>query len=67
LVATATQAHGEGHLAFTMHPPTGNPIVATPVRTSGASSGLSVPTAVLVLLLALLAGAGLLIRRRRRL
>ena len=66
VVPAPTTAHGEGHLAFTMNPPTGSPIAATPSRTTGASSGLGVPTAVLVLLLALLAGAGLLIRRRRR-
>jgi hypothetical protein len=66
VVPTATQAHGEGHLAFTVQPPTRSPIAATPSRTLGASSGLAVPTAVLFLLLALLAGAGVLVRRRRQ-
>ena len=66
VVPTATQAHGEGHLAFTMNPPTGSPIAATPSRTGAASNGLSVQTAVLVLLLVLLAGSGILIRRRRQ-
>lgn len=77
VVAAATKAHGEGHLAFTVEPPLPSPIVATPRVTSGPAvppqlvafiGEWGIPTVAFLLLLALIAAVGVpaMIRRRRR-
>jgi hypothetical protein len=77
VVAAATKAHGEGHIAFTVEPPPPSPIAATPRVTPGGAvppqvvafiGEWGIPTTAFVLLLALVAAVGVpaLIRRRRR-
>jgi len=77
VIATATKAHGEGHLAFTMGPAPSSPVgpsaIATPA--GGLSSQLAafagewgMPAIAFLLLVALVAAVGLqaAVRRRRR-
>jgi hypothetical protein len=75
VVATATQAHGEGHLAFTMGPAPPSPIppaiAATPAV--GLSAQLAafagqwgMPAIALLLLVALVAAVGVQVALRRR-
>jgi hypothetical protein len=77
VVAAATKAHGEGHIAFTVEPPVPSPIVATPGVTPGSAvppqlvafiGEWGIPTVAFLLLLALIAAFGVpaMIRRRRR-
>ncbi|HKW58323.1 MAG TPA: hypothetical protein VJR46_01000 [Candidatus Dormibacteraeota bacterium] len=74
VVATATKAHGEGHIVFTVTPPPPTPSAAPVANTSrpAISPGLvdfvgtwGVPLGVGVLVLVLLAGAGVTALRRR--
>lgn len=77
VVATATKAHGEGHLAFTMGPAPPSPIAptvaATPVgglapQLAAFAGEWGMPTIAFLLLVALVAAVGVqaAMRRRRR-
>ena len=71
VVTTPTTAHGEGHIAFTVDeaPSTPTPSLGPiPISTQGAkksSYSLPVAAAVAIVLVAALAGIGLLARQRR--
>jgi hypothetical protein len=73
VVGTATTAHGEGHIGFTLEPAAAQasaspqPVsIATSSRTAAREAGLPVAGALIAVALVALGAAFLVVRRRRR-
>jgi hypothetical protein len=69
LVAKATKAHGEGHLAFTVNPPLPSPTPRSVGHQPGPSAPAMGPIAgigILVVVAVVAAATAVILRRRRR-